>query len=229
MTIFVDNAEPHDIVVKLMEKNTDVHVQALPIGDYYLCGEEGEVILTRKTYPDLIRSLKDATIWTEMGRMCESSVGKKALILEGDINDVHRYSKFEFPAVTGALLSISLDWGFPIIPTNDIAQTVYFITEANKRMGKDKVMRHWKTRHLPRIDETERPRYIVEGLPNVGAKKAIALLEKYKSVYELFLADKKELLKIDGIGKTMAENIYNAIHMEYKPKKRKFERSEDNG
>ena len=224
MMIFIDSAEPQDIKDRLQEKNKEVQVQLLPVGDYYICGQEGECLLTRKTYPDLARSLRDATIWTEMGRMCESQVEKKALILEGNINELHRYSEFEFPAVVGALLSISIDWSFPIIPTTDISQTVYFITQLNERMGKDKVIRHWKVRHLPKIDETERPRYIVEGLPNIGAKKSKALLQKFGSAYEVFLSEKKDLEGVDGIGKKLAANIYEAIRMEYKPKERKFKK-----
>lgn len=195
-------------------------VQVLPVGDYYLTGEHGEILLTRKTYSDLARSVGDATVWAELGRMSDSQVEKKALILEGDINVLFQFKEFSFAAVAGTIMSIALDWQFPILPTKDISHTVYCISQLNERLGRDKVLKHWKVRHLPRVDESERPRYLVEGLPNVGGKKSVALLERFKTPLDVFLAEKEDLQKVEGIGKKMAERIYNSVRQPYIPKKR---------
>ena len=220
IVIFIDSAEPIEIKQKLQEKNREIIIQTLPVGDYYLTGEYGEILLTRKTYADLARSIGDASVWTELGRMSDSQIEKKALILEGDINVLFQFKEFSFASVAGTIMSIALDWSFPIIPTKDIAHTVYCISQLNERLGRDKVLKHWKIRHLPRVDESERPRYLVEGLPSVGGKKSVALLEKFKTPLDVFLAEKADLQEVEGIGKKMAQGIYDAVRQTYTPKKR---------
>jgi len=55
-------------------------------------------------------------------------------------------------------------------------------------------------------------REIAEKLPGVGHMKAKNTAEKYKSVFDMMIADEREWEEIDGIGEKMAERIVAAIH-----------------
>jgi hypothetical protein len=89
----------------------------LPIGDYTLLGMEEEVIVERKTVPDLVNSIiQDRKDFIEK---CErlSKFRKKCLVVEGSLNDVktpYEDSQAHPNAVFGSLLAAQERWDIPV-------------------------------------------------------------------------------------------------------------------
>ena len=52
----------------------------------------------------------------------------------------------------------------------------------------------------------------LEKIELIGKKKVDLLFEKFKSIDKIRAASVDELAKINGIGKTLAENIYKYFH-----------------
>ncbi len=61
----------------------------------------------------------------------------------------------------------------------------------------------------------EQQLFIVESLPNVGPVTARKLLEKFKSVGDVFSASADDLKKVEGIGDKIAKNIRAIIESDY--------------
>ncbi|MFW9950321.1 MAG: helix-hairpin-helix domain-containing protein, partial [Candidatus Thorarchaeota archaeon] len=58
--------------------------------------------------------------------------------------------------------------------------------------------------------------YIIAGVPGVNALRAKNLLKELKSLQSIFNADIGDLLKIENIGKKIAQEIYRISRYKYK-------------
>jgi ERCC4-type nuclease len=54
-------------------------------------------------------------------------------------------------------------------------------------------------------------RYIVEGIPSVGAGTAKTLLAHFNTPHAIFTASVEDLVQVKGIGKKTAETIFNSV------------------
>jgi len=57
--------------------------------------------------------------------------------------------------------------------------------------------------------------YLLQGLPEVGPAIAFRLLMRFGSLNKIMRATEKQLLKVDGIGKTKALKIVEFIHKSF--------------
>ena len=64
----------------------------------------------------------------------------------------------------------------------------------------------------------EQQLFIVESLPQVGPVTARKLLEEFGSVEGVIKASLKDLQKVEGIGKKIAQNIREIVESVYKKK-----------
>jgi len=51
-------------------------------------------------------------------------------------------------------------------------------------------------------------RYLVEGLPGIGPKRAKALQDRFGSLGALFVANEEELIRVEGIGAKTARELH---------------------
>lgn len=57
-------------------------------------------------------------------------------------------------------------------------------------------------------------RTIAAQLPGIGWKKSAAVVNAMPTVEDMVMASRKDWARVDGVGKTLSERIYTAIHME---------------
>ena len=57
--------------------------------------------------------------------------------------------------------------------------------------------------------------YIVAGIPGINALRAKKLLRELKSLQEIFNADIGDLMKVENIGKKIAQEIYKLSRYKY--------------
>jgi len=58
--------------------------------------------------------------------------------------------------------------------------------------------------------------HIISGIPGVNRSRAKNLLYELKTLQTLFNADIGELMKVDNVGKKIAQEIYKLSRFEYK-------------
>ncbi len=142
-------------------------------------------------------------------------LGAIALILEGTAIDTVDLGMTR-AAMQGALITVSLILGIPVLRSKDTSETaklIVFIARQIESMAGGGMQRHG---YRPKT-KRKRQLFILQGLPGVGPDKAERLLAMFGSVEAAISASSSELQSVDGIGKGIADKIKLAVSEEMKP------------
>ncbi|MCL6579969.1 MAG: hypothetical protein K6T73_11445, partial [Candidatus Bathyarchaeota archaeon] len=86
-----------------------------------------------------------------------------------------------------------------------------------KNIGAPKEKKIYPLRVKPKLrTDDERVRCVIEGVEDVGAVLADALLKKFKTVERLCAASVEELMQVPRVGKKTAQKIHYILHYAYK-------------
>ncbi|MEM3832055.1 MAG: DEAD/DEAH box helicase [Thermoprotei archaeon] len=210
LTIYVDNRElQSDIAKELILRGVDVRPVNLEIGDYVL---SDEVVVERKTAEDFAKSIIDKRIFNQIINM-RDAYSKPVLLIEGST----LYAPIiNAEAVRGAIASIIVDFGVPVINVKDANEAASLFISIAKREQMEK-------RKQPTIKSGKRPitlkeqqETVVASLPNIDLTLAKRLLKRFRSVINVFNASKEELMKVEGIGEKISNKIREVLDSEYK-------------
>lgn len=211
VVIYVDSREMKSGIVKrLRERGAKIEIRNLEVGDYIL---SDRVAVERKSAEDFVDSLISKERLFPQILKLKNSYQKPILIVEGE----NIYGKrFVNPsAIRGAIASITVDFGVPIIFTKNEEETAdYLITIARREqeIRKREVSYHAdKTKR----DLREELEYVVSAIPEVGPVIARNLLKHFKTIRNLANADVEELKKVPKVGQKIAERIYRFFNQEY--------------
>jgi len=213
ITIIADDREPKNEVIKslMAMENVSVHIKRLAIGDYQA---DNRLIFERKTLNDFAISIIDGRLFNQMIRLTRES-SKGILILEGTGKDLAQVG-VRREAMQGALITISLLLGIPVLRSKDSPETAKLIVYAArqiKSLAKGGFQRH----SYPLKDKRKRGLFILQGLPGVGRERAIRLLNAFGSVEAVVTASSNELQSVEGIGKNIAGRIIWAVREQIDP------------
>ncbi|AEG19403.1 DEAD/DEAH box helicase [Methanobacterium paludis] len=208
--VYADSREGNSSVLRELDRlDVNIKVKGLAVADYQV---SDEVAIERKTAKDFIGSIMDKRLHKQAKELVEN-FEKPVIILEGE----NLYSSFIHPnAVRGALASVAVDFGIPIIPTRSEADTAAMITRiAIREQTHDRPAMQIRTEKKP-LTAWEQQLYIVESLPNVGPVTARKLLEEFGNVKNVINASKDELKNVEGIGDKIAQRIKTVVDSEFK-------------
>ena len=208
--IYADSRESSSRVLRELEQlNVDIKVKSLAVGDYQV---SDDVAIERKTNSDFISSIMDKRLHKQAKELVDN-FKKPLMILEG----TELYSSFIHPnAVRGAMASIAVDFGIPIIPTRTPEDTAAMINRvAIREQTHEKSDIQIRTEKKP-LTTWEQQLYIIESLPNVGPVIARKLLEKFVSVKGVINASEDDLKRVEGIGDKIAKIILNVVDSGFK-------------
>ncbi len=110
----------------------------------------------------------------------------------------------------GALITVSLILGIPVLRSKDPSETarlIVYIGRQIESMAGGGVHRYG---YRPK-DKRKRQLFILQGLPGVGPERAGRLLDSFGSVEAAISARSSELQSVDGIGKSIADKIRWAV------------------
>ena len=140
--IIADDRESKSDVIKSLSEieNVDLSIQRLSMGDYQV---ENRLIVERKTLKDFAISIIDGRLFKQMIRLANSN-SKSALILEGTAIDTAEIGMTR-EAMQGALITVSLILGIPILRSKDPSETarlIVYIGRQIETMARGGVQRH---------------------------------------------------------------------------------------
>jgi ERCC4-type nuclease len=186
--------------------NVSVKVKRLVLGDYLV---DDRLLFERKALQDFASSLIDGRLFRQMTRLAGSKY-KGILILEGTGKDLSK-TGVRREAMQGALITISLVLGIPILRSQSPSESAHLILYAAQQIN------YFAGGGLPRWGsrpkgKRKRQLFILQGLPGVGSERASRLLVKFGSVQAVVGASCEELQTVDGIGKYIAEKIKWAVN-----------------
>ncbi|HVA82750.1 MAG TPA: ERCC4 domain-containing protein [Candidatus Aquilonibacter sp.] len=204
--VIIDNRERNLEIIEGLENNgLTLNFAQLPVGDYIL---SDRICVERKTSSDLEGSVINGRLFEQLERL-RASFEKPMLVIEGN--------GFKLPSsvILGTALKIYIDYGIPILWSESAMETADILSAISRREQEHKA-------HEPRIQglkkahtEEEWQIHILGSIPGVGMKLAKNLLDHFKSIRNIALADVEELTKIEKIGKKKAQRIYEILNKEY--------------
>ena len=119
-------------------------------------------------------------------------------------------------AIRGALAAITGDFGVPILPSADTAETADLLMALLERSRREPGPAQLRPA-AGELSPEEQQRHILEGLPGVSAVLAQRLLHHFRSVAAVFAADAEVLRAVEGIGALKAAAIRDAIERKWEP------------
>ena len=208
--IIVDSRELRSEVVKyLRDLGAFIESKSLEVADYIL---SDRVAVERKTTEDFLNSIIDKERLFSQILKLKSAYMRPILIIEGN----NLYKRAIHPnAVRGAIASIAIDFGVPIIQTSDAKETAEFLIAIARREQEERdreIVEHVaKTKRTLR-DEME---YVVSSISGVGGVTAKNLLKHFQTIERIATAKEEELMKVPKVGKKIASRIRKLMTTPY--------------
>jgi Fanconi anemia group M protein len=207
--IFVDSRERE--MAKLLESlGLDVTVKNLEVGDYVV---SDRVAIERKTAQDFVASIIDPqrNLFRQIADLART-YDRPVLILEG--RDLYT-RQMNAGSIRGAMASVAVDYGVPIIPTEDRDETAAVIALLARREMREghepKVHGHKTARTLK-----EQQEYLISAISSVGPAVAKNLLKHFGSVEKVMTASPEQLQEVEKVGPKIAQRIRELVGGEYK-------------
>lgn len=214
--IYVDHRETKSGIPSALEDlGAEVIIETLEVGDYHI---SDDVIIERKTTSDFIHSIivERGHLYGQLGDMMRE-YNRSILIIEGSPMDLYTERAIDSNAIDGMILAaarfdVSMIW---TLSADHTARMIYREAEHEQvDQRKNKGSPHGKRSHMTL---PQRQEYVVSSIGGgVGPTMAEALLKHFGSVRAVMTASIDELMVVEGIGKTTAENIQEIIGSEYK-------------
>lgn len=210
--IVCDNRETSSPVVRNLSLiGINLKLEQLAVADYIISNRVG---IERKASQDFNDSLKDGRLFNELIEL-KNNFERPILILEGDpfLN-----SNINENALYGAITSIILNLGIMIYKTKNSTETAMFLYQlAKKEQSVSKSNIKLRFDKAP-IDFSHLLEYIVAGIPGVNSLRAKNLLRELKTLKNIVNSDIGELMKVENIGKKIAQDIYKIARWKYQNK-----------
>ena len=158
----------------------------LDVADIVVTEDTG---IERKTGPDFISSIMDNRLFEQLLRLKET-YQNAILILEGLDDKAINYTGMKISSIYGALAVVSYKLNISVIPTRNLEDTAIVIERIAFREQVKDDMPILSRRAPKTMSEDERRIFIIEGLVDIGPKKAKQLIDKFRTPEKVFIAIK---------------------------------------
>ena len=218
------------VVARLKSLGADVRIDRLVTGDFRI-GER--ILVERKTVRDFVDSLIDGRLLEQASRLV-GAAPRSLLLIEGE--GLFESKRVHPHALMGALTTLALDFGIPIVTTKDGAETARFLTVASRR---EESMLDGLTPHARDRLEAVKPEIWIDpvtqaaagarelrkspnqekfaaislliAIPSVDQDLANRLLNRFGTIAALIWADEDDLRQVEGITETQVREIWRTF------------------
>ena len=189
-----------------------VSIARLRTGDYLV---DGCLLFERKTLPDFAASVKSGRLFRQAIRLAQARETENiqpALVLEGTAGILER-SGMRREALLGALITISLQVGLPVLRTRSPEETVRVFRYAAEQ-GRAIACGALPRRGYRPKGKAALQSNLLQNFPGIGPKRAKCLLHSFGSIRAVMNARKEELTAVPGIGAAGARAIHWLVEEE---------------
>ncbi|MFZ3167967.1 MAG: DEAD/DEAH box helicase [Candidatus Methanoperedens sp.] len=211
--VYVDKREIRSHVAHSLENmGAEVILRTLEVGDYVVSDRVG---IERKTTEDFLSTFLDGR--GLFGQISDLARAYRCplLIIEGE----GLYSKRQINpnAIRGALSTVAIDFGVPVLFSKDEEDTAALICVIAKREQADdpkKEINLHGTKSASTLPEQQE--YLVSAISEIGPVVAKNLLRHFGSVERIMTASREELMAVELVGPKTADRIREVVSGEYK-------------
>ena len=137
------------LAARLRQEGLTVEVINLPVGDIRI---SDRILIERKTSRDFVDSLLDGRLLDQATRLV-GAAPRAMLILEG--SDLFQHRAVSGQAIMGALATLTLDYGLPVVTSSDTAETARFVAVSARREAS--MLEHLSAQAQARMRASEHP------------------------------------------------------------------------
>jgi len=210
-----DDISLRELVAKRL-KSTRATLQ---VGDYVVIGPTRTLCVESKSMEDYLASINDGRLDTELRNM-SANYDKNVLIVYGNLNYQLLFRKFPrrtvFEKLGGCIVHESPRGNksaISVIMLNNVSDASYLIYTLHNLITNDDIYREPTAKRL-KLTTEEKKLGTFYSLPNIGGVRALALKKQFKTLKELANSSQEDMLKVDGIGKTIAERMWKHFNEE---------------
>jgi len=210
-TFFIDVHEDKKIIKVFDKEKINYEVRSLKVGDYNVVGGDEKVstiCFERKSFDDFVGSVYSGRLFEQLMNM-QKNFDYNYLFVVGYFEDFVKgciYSKRKAPTVEwylGTIASILVRYDVKVFAVKNNRQMVRLMKKIVEKIDDGRGVEFVKRIALTTDDRVLNVLCCVEG---ISVEKAKRVLEKF-SLYDLFLVEVDDLIKVPGIGRKLAENI----------------------
>ncbi|WP_414838213.1 DEAD/DEAH box helicase [Candidatus Nanosalina sp. VS9-1] len=207
LTIYADDRE-NSVAKNLSRMDTVVKKQRLDVADFLV---SDRTAVERKEAEDFVDSVLDSRLFEQVQSLQQFE--RPVIIVEGD--DLYSHRDIHPNAIRGALATLAIDYGMPIIWSADEKETSKILEALAKREQEDKDREvSIRGEKSPKSDK-QLQEFVVAGLPGVNTKIAERILNEFGSIQKVVNASEEELKSVEGIGDKKASTIRDLLTREY--------------
>lgn len=208
--VIVDHRELNGPLARLLrQEGIQMDAQTLPTGDVIL---SNRLVIERKAAEDFCKSIIDGRLM-EQARSLKRNFEAPLFLIEGNPFQARR--GIQRSAIAGAIATLAARFGVTVLTVDDVREAAKTVA-AMARQEQDEGRGPPQLRHGTAGRTTgEQQRYLMEGLPQVSAKRAARLLEHFGTPAAVFRATEEDLRKVHGIGPTTARAIHEVLHARF--------------
>ncbi len=143
--------EKSALVVRLRQEGLTVEMIDIGVGDIKI---SDKILIERKGTRDFVDSLLDGSL-LEQAALLVNAAPRAMLIIEGD--DLLQHHAVSSQAIMGALATLTLDYGLPVVTSSDVSETARFIAVSARREAS--MLEQLSEQAQARIRDSESPEY----------------------------------------------------------------------
>ena len=208
IVIYADDRE-NSVAKELSRMDVTVKTKRLEVADFLV---SDRTAVERKKAEDFVDSVLDSRLFDQLNEL--QQFRKPVILVEG--KDLYSHRNVHPNAIRGALATVAIDYGIPIIWSQDEKETSEVLKSLAKREQEEKDREVAVRGNKTAKSDKDLQKFLVAGLPGVNTKIAERLLEEFSSVQEIFTASEEELKNIEGLGDKKASRIRELITRGYK-------------
>lgn len=213
-TIIIDSKEASSapkIVKGLVERGAKVKTHPMSKGDYVL---SDQCAVERKTVHDFVYTLTRRYLFDQLFGLKEL-YPTAIVLLEGYLPIIYKFTRINPSSVWGAMFALARQ-GIALIHTTNYKGTVDFLYTAARQ---EQVVE----KRTPAVHAAKKTRtlvdaqiYLIASLPNIGRKKALAILKSYQTPLNALVNIDGWAKEVHGLGPIISKRVKKILNAPFK-------------
>jgi len=187
--------------------NVELTIHRLKLGDYRV---DDSLIVERKTLTDFAQSVRDGRLFAQASRLARVKSARPCIILEGS-RIKHWSAALPRSAIQGALITVTLVFGLPVLRSSSPEETADLILYAADQLHRRSIRPPQRRGYQPK-GLIRRQSFLLQTIPEIGPTKAQRLLETFGTPFGVATATIEALETVEGIGPSAAKKIHRVFH-----------------
>ncbi len=192
----------------------NTEIVTLKTGDYIVASQ---TVVERKSIRDFVSSVADGRLYDQCARL-NAEFRNPVLVMEGSSDKLAKI--IDNPFVFYAAVSrVAVEFGVSVIQTPNATHTAKLLISLGTRKGVRGGALLKKPRKKTGATLQEQQIAMLCGLPGIGEKLAVRLLEKFGTPRAVMSATVGELAQVEKLGRARALKLYAIMATSAKPPK----------